>query len=62
MSLPHFSSALRSSRGIPLTRVRDDISLGDLPTLWAGKYLREMIFAVLVKLVPGLYSAVLRWR
>lgn len=45
-----------------LTRVRDDISLGDLPTLWAGKYLREMIFAVLVKLVPGLYSAVLRWR
>jgi len=45
-----------------LREVRAGISLRDVPTLLAGRRFREAIFAVLVKLNPGLYSAVLRWR
>ncbi|WP_020171389.1 glycosyltransferase family 2 protein [Gordonia polyisoprenivorans] len=45
-----------------IRRVRAEITMRDLPTLWAGRHLREARFAVLMKFAPGLYSAVLRWR
>nr|EMP11400.2 glycosyl transferase [Gordonia sp. NB41Y] len=43
-------------------RVRGDIALRDLTALWAGRRYRQMVFAVMVKFTPKLYSTVLQWR
>ncbi|MBD0021311.1 MULTISPECIES: glycosyltransferase family 2 protein [Gordonia] len=45
-----------------IDRVRRGITLSDLPVLWAGRHRREVVFALLMKISPALYSAVLRFR
>lgn len=62
MRAAHTGGAPTPLYRMALHRVRSSISLRDLPTLWRGRYFREMVFAVWVKFAPNLYSAVLRWR
>lgn len=45
-----------------IARVRTSIRLSEVPALLRTGFLREAVFAVLVKTVPGLYSAILRYR
>ena len=45
-----------------ITRVRQGISLSDVPVLWAGGHRREIVFALLMTFSPALYSAILRFR
>ncbi|HMS76235.1 glycosyltransferase [Gordonia sp. (in: high G+C Gram-positive bacteria)] len=45
-----------------INEVRQGISLSDIPVLWAGGHRREIVFAVLMKASPVLYSTILRFR
>jgi glycosyltransferase involved in cell wall biosynthesis len=45
-----------------ISQVRTRIALRDIPILWQGRHYREMVFAGLVKYLPGMYSAILRRR
>lgn len=62
MRADHAAATRPDLYDVAIGRVRREIDLRDISELYRGGYRREIVFALLVKLVPQVYSAVLRRR